>query len=73
MARWVAGAGRWADCHMVLTRAGCLHWFEGGPPTPAAPLPAGSLALARCQLDAGTPGRSGCHLREHQVACYFRT
>lgn len=59
MARWVAGAGRWADCHMVLTRAGCLHWFEGGPPTPAAPLPAGSLALARCQLDAGTSGHCG--------------
>lgn len=55
MARWVAGGGRWADCHLVLTRAGCLHWFEGGPPAAAAPLPAGSLALARCQLDAGDP------------------
>lgn len=53
MARWVAGAGRWADCYLVLTAAGCLHWFEYGPPSAAAPLPAGSLALARCQLDAG--------------------
>lgn len=53
MARWVAGAGRWAECYLVLTRAGCLHWFEGGPPTATAPLPGGSLALARCQLDAG--------------------
>ncbi|KAK9830979.1 hypothetical protein WJX81_004843 [Elliptochloris bilobata] len=57
MARWVAGEGRWADCHLVLTRAGCLHWFEGGLPTPAAPIPAGSLALARCQLDAGDAER----------------
>ena len=28
MGRWISGAGRWQDCHFVLTRSGFLHWLQ---------------------------------------------